>query len=59
MTAPSDLYRPSLGLLTDLYELTMAQAYWSSGTADKDAPWIVSIPDVLRPYTGFDRLRPT
>jgi nicotinate phosphoribosyltransferase len=22
---------PSLGLVTDLYELTMAQAYWQSG----------------------------
>jgi nicotinate phosphoribosyltransferase len=28
---------PSLGLLTDLYELTMACAYWKSGTAGKEA----------------------
>jgi len=27
----------SLALLTDLYELTMAYAYWKSGTADKEA----------------------
>jgi len=26
MTVPSELYRPSLALLTDLYELTMAAA---------------------------------
>ena len=30
------LYRPSLALLTDLYQLTMAYAYWKSGTADKE-----------------------
>src|ERR1043166_1967683 len=29
--------RPSLALLTDLYQLTMACAYWKSGTADKEA----------------------
>jgi nicotinate phosphoribosyltransferase len=28
---PTELYRPSLGLLTDLYQLTMAYAYWKSG----------------------------
>jgi nicotinate phosphoribosyltransferase len=28
---------PSLGLLTDLYQLTMAQGYWKSGTAAKEA----------------------
>ena len=33
----SDLYRPSLGLLTDLYELTMAAAYWKSGMAGRRA----------------------
>src|SRR5262249_23631383 len=27
----------SLALLTDLYELTMACAYWKSGTTDKEA----------------------
>ncbi len=31
------LYRPSLALLTDLYQLTMAYAYWKSGPADKEA----------------------
>lgn len=32
-----DIYRPSLALLTDLYQLTMAYAYWKSGTQDKEA----------------------
>ena len=32
-----DLYRSSLALLTDLYQLTMAYAYWKSGTHDKEA----------------------
>ncbi len=36
-TGPSDLYQPSLGLLTDLYQLTMAQGYWKAGLADRDA----------------------
>ena len=33
----NELYRDSLSLLTDLYELTMAYSYWKSGTADKEA----------------------
>ncbi len=33
----TDLYRPSLALLTDLYELTMAAAVWESGLADREA----------------------
>jgi nicotinate phosphoribosyltransferase len=40
MTGMSDLdrvYRDSLALLTDLYELTMAYGYWKSGTAEKQA----------------------
>jgi nicotinate phosphoribosyltransferase len=31
------LYNQSLALLTDLYQLTMAQAYWKSGVAQKEA----------------------
>lgn len=31
------LYRPSLGLLTDLYQVTMAYGYWKSGSADREA----------------------
>ncbi len=34
---PTELYRPSTGLLTDLYELTMAYAYWRSGVGDTEA----------------------
>lgn len=37
MRIPSDLYRPSLSLLTDLYQLTMAYGYWKSGMADQEA----------------------
>ncbi len=37
MSRVAQVYRTSLALLTDLYQLTMAQAYWSSGTADKEA----------------------
>jgi nicotinate phosphoribosyltransferase len=36
MNRVGDVYRTSLTLLTDLYQLTMAQAYWASGTADKE-----------------------
>src|ERR1041385_9415679 len=39
--APS-LPRASLALLTDLYQLTMACAYWKSGTADKEAAFHLS-----------------
>ena len=31
------IYRESLSLLTDLYELTMAYGYWKMGFADKEA----------------------
>jgi nicotinate phosphoribosyltransferase len=37
MGTPTDLYRPSLALLTDLYQLTMAYAAWRSGCADREA----------------------
>ncbi len=37
MNAYSQLYRPSMSLLTDLYQLTMAYGYWKSGTAEKEA----------------------
>lgn len=37
-----ELYRDSLSLLTDLYELTMAYSYWKSGTADKEAVFNLS-----------------
>jgi nicotinate phosphoribosyltransferase len=37
MSALSTLYRPSLSLLTDLYQLTMAYGYWRSALADREA----------------------
>ncbi len=37
MTQLSDLYRSSLALLTDLYQLTMAYGYWKAGVAERDS----------------------
>jgi nicotinate phosphoribosyltransferase len=42
MTVPSQLYRPSLALLTDFYELTMAYAAWKSGMASREATFAIS-----------------
>ncbi len=50
MTAPSQLYRPSLALLTDFYELTMAFAAWKSGAARKEAVFTLSFRE--NPYRG-------
>ncbi|HET9226425.1 MAG TPA: nicotinate phosphoribosyltransferase, partial [Thermoanaerobaculia bacterium] len=36
----TQLYRHSLALLTDLYELTMAYGYWRSGTHTKEAVFV-------------------
>jgi len=41
-TTVSSLPRTSLALLTDLYELTMACAYWKSGTSQKEAVFHLS-----------------
>ena len=50
MPVPSALYRPSLALLTDFYELTMAYAAWKSGAASRQASFAL----VFRhhPYGG-------
>ncbi|MCS6821435.1 MAG: nicotinate phosphoribosyltransferase [Microscillaceae bacterium] len=37
MKLTQDLYRTSLSLLTDLYQLTMAYGYWKAGKADREA----------------------
>ena len=37
MGALAELYKPSLALLTDLYELTMAFGYWKAGMQDRRA----------------------
>ena len=42
MAAPADLYRPSLALLTDFYEITMAAAAWKSGIAGDEAAFTLS-----------------
>ena len=42
MAVPTDLYRPSLALLTDFYEITMAAAAWKSGIAGEEAAFTVS-----------------
>jgi len=50
MTAPSQIYRPSLALLTDFYELTMAFAAWKSGAARKEAVFTLSFRE--NPFGG-------
>lgn len=42
MPVPSRLYRPSLALLTDFYELTMACAAWRSGAYRKETSFTLS-----------------
>ena len=42
MPVPSRLYRPSLALLTDFYELTMAYAAWKTGADRKEACFSLS-----------------
>lgn len=37
MALLDQLYRPSLGLLTDLYELTMAYGYWKLGKHEQES----------------------
>lgn len=37
MTALLQIYRHSLALLTDLYQLTMAYGYWKNGIAEREA----------------------
>ena len=42
MNTPLALYRSSLALLTDLYQLTMAYGYWKSGMLDREASFYMS-----------------
>src|SRR5688572_11710896 len=37
MSVLSEVYRSSLALLTDLYQLTMAFGYWKQGIAEREA----------------------
>jgi nicotinate phosphoribosyltransferase len=50
MSTPSALYRPSLALLTDFYELTMAAAAWKGGLAGREACFTLSFRH--HPYQG-------
>jgi nicotinate phosphoribosyltransferase len=42
MSTLSDLYRPSLASLTDLYELTMAYGYWKHGMHEREAAFYLT-----------------
>ncbi len=42
MSRVSDLYRPSLATLTDLYELTMGAGYASAGVAERETVFALS-----------------
>jgi len=44
------LYRDSLALLTDLYELTMACGYWKAGVLDKEAAFSLHFRE--HPFNG-------
>ena len=46
----STLYKPSLGLLTDLYQLTMAYGYWKTGVGDREAVFHLSFRE--NPFRG-------
>jgi len=42
VTRLGDVYKPSLSLLTDLYQLTMAYGYWREGRHDREAVFHLS-----------------
>ena len=42
MNTLATLYRPSLALLTDLYQLTMAYGYWKMGWLEREAVFCLS-----------------
>jgi nicotinate phosphoribosyltransferase len=42
MVAPSELFRPPLGLLTDFYELTMAYAAWKERLDGREGSFVLS-----------------
>jgi len=50
MSRLDELYKPSLALLTDIYQLTMAHGYWKSGNADKQAVFTLSFRQ--NPFAG-------
>jgi nicotinate phosphoribosyltransferase len=50
MNVPSGLYRSSLSLLTDLYQVTMAYGLWKSGLHDHEAVFHLSFRE--HPFRG-------
>ena len=46
----SEVYRSSLALLTDLYQITMAHGYWRLGRADREAVFHLSFRE--NPFRG-------
>ena len=50
MTTTPQLYRHSLSLVTDLYQLTMAAGYWQHGLADREAVFHLSFREA--PFSG-------
>jgi nicotinate phosphoribosyltransferase len=50
MALPTELYRPSLALFTDFYELTMAYGYWKSGLQELPAAFHHSFRE--NPFAG-------
>ena len=63
--APPVSFPRRSALLTDLYELTMAQAYWTGGRADVEAVFSVSFrrapfgrPNLRERFTTFRRMLP-
>lgn len=50
MASSTDIYRCSLALLTDFYQLTMAYAYWKSGVFDREA--VFSLTFRKNPFGG-------
>lgn len=50
MGVATELYRHSLALLTDLYELTMACGYWKLGLADREAVFYLNFRE--NPFHG-------
>ena len=51
MSRVSDIYRPSLSTLTDLYELTMGAGYEAAGVADREAVFSLSFRSLPVSYT--------
>ncbi len=50
MSRMREIYRTSLALLTDLYEITMAYGYWKRGRAEQEAAFYLSFRE--NPFGG-------